>query len=211
MTSYLPFHKKPFLILSVAQINHLATWTATSRSKGMAVRTNHTRIARPAMDRNEIFHSILATCLLPSHKMKQVNPRFLPHTGQKKCSIIIRLCHYKIPYTLYFANRIKRAVVHSLSYSLTLGTFCISYLLSESSIPLFEKQTFSTTGRYWVFTRMIYLPMAYLFGKKFVGPITSTILALRDELYSVPYNEIDWNKARDTCAKVRFYYFCIQF
>ncbi|KAG2611613.1 hypothetical protein PVAP13_4KG365105 [Panicum virgatum] len=57
-------------------------------------------------------------------------------------------------------------------------------------------------GRYWVFTCMVYLPMAYLFGKKFVGPITPTILALRDELYSVPYNEIDWNKARDTCAKV---------
>jgi len=53
---------------------------------------------------------------------------------------------------------------------------------------------------------MVYLPMAYLFGKKFVGPITPTILALRDELYSVPYNEIDWNKARDTCAKVCFYY-----
>jgi len=61
-------------------------------------------------------------------------------------------------------------------------------------------------GRYWVFTRMVYLPMAYLFGKKFVGPITPTILALRDELYSVPYNEIDWNKARDTCAKVDLIY-----
>ncbi|KAF8690424.1 hypothetical protein HU200_040776 [Digitaria exilis] len=61
-------------------------------------------------------------------------------------------------------------------------------------------------GRYWVFTRMIYLPMAYLFGKKFVGPITSTILALRDELYSVQYNEIDWKKARDTCAKVDLIY-----
>ncbi|CAL5038668.1 unnamed protein product [Urochloa decumbens] len=56
-------------------------------------------------------------------------------------------------------------------------------------------------GRFWVFTRMVYLPMAYLFGKKFVGPITPTILALRDELYSVPYNDVDWNKARDKCAK----------
>lgn len=48
------------------------------------------------------------------------------------------------------------------------------------------------------------MPMAYLYGKKFVGPITPTILAIREELYSVPYNEIDWNKARDTCAKVRY-------
>jgi achilleol B synthase len=46
--------------------------------------------------------------------------------------------------------------------------------------------------------------MSYLYGKKFVGPITPTILALREELYNVTYHEIDWNKARDTCAKVRF-------
>jgi hypothetical protein len=47
------------------------------------------------------------------------------------------------------------------------------------------------------------MPMSYLYGKKFVGPITPTILAIREEVYSVPYHEIDWNKARDTCAKVR--------
>jgi hypothetical protein len=45
--------------------------------------------------------------------------------------------------------------------------------------------------------------MSYLYGKKFVGPITPTILAIREEVYSVPYHEIDWNKARDACAKVR--------
>jgi hypothetical protein len=47
------------------------------------------------------------------------------------------------------------------------------------------------------------MPMSYLYGKKFVGPITPIILAIRKEVYSVPYHEIDWNKARDTCAKVR--------
>lgn len=61
-------------------------------------------------------------------------------------------------------------------------------------------------GRFWVFCRMVYLPMAYLFGKKFVGKLTPTILELREELYSVPYNEIDWNKARDLCAKVDLIY-----
>jgi achilleol B synthase len=45
------------------------------------------------------------------------------------------------------------------------------------------------------------MPMAYLYGKKFVGPITPTILSIRNELYNIPYSEIDWNKARDTCAK----------
>ncbi|KAM0829621.1 hypothetical protein ACQ4PT_066771 [Festuca glaucescens] len=57
-------------------------------------------------------------------------------------------------------------------------------------------------GRFWCFCRLVYMPMSYLYGKKFVGPITPTILAIREEVYSVPYHEIDWNKARDTCAKV---------
>ncbi|KAF7092467.1 hypothetical protein CFC21_094949 [Triticum aestivum] len=56
-------------------------------------------------------------------------------------------------------------------------------------------------GRFWCFCRLIYMPMSYLYGKKFVGPITPTILAIREELYSIPYREVDWNKARDTCAK----------
>uniref|UniRef100_A0A453RGU0 Terpene cyclase/mutase family member n=1 Tax=Aegilops tauschii subsp. strangulata TaxID=200361 RepID=A0A453RGU0_AEGTS len=56
-------------------------------------------------------------------------------------------------------------------------------------------------GRFWCFCRLVYMPMSYLYGKKFVGPITPTIMAIREELYSVSYNEIDWNKARDTCAK----------
>ena len=43
---------------------------------------------------------------------------------------------------------------------------------------------------------------AYLYGKRFVGPITSTIRSLRKELYMVPYHEIDWNEARNLCAKI---------
>ncbi|OQU79429.1 hypothetical protein SORBI_3008G142400 [Sorghum bicolor] len=56
-------------------------------------------------------------------------------------------------------------------------------------------------GRFWCFTRITYMSIAFLYGKKFVGPITPTILALRDELYSSPYDQIDWNKARNSCAK----------
>ncbi|KAM3209681.1 hypothetical protein ACQJBY_064015 [Aegilops geniculata] len=56
-------------------------------------------------------------------------------------------------------------------------------------------------GRFWCFCRLIYMPMSYLYGKKIVGPITPRILEIREELYSAPYHEIDWNKARDTCAK----------
>ncbi|CAL4983941.1 unnamed protein product [Urochloa decumbens] len=56
-------------------------------------------------------------------------------------------------------------------------------------------------GRFWCFCHLVYMPMAYLFGKKFVGPLTPTILELREELYRGPYNQIDWSKARHTCAK----------
>jgi hypothetical protein len=49
---------------------------------------------------------------------------------------------------------------------------------------------------------MVYMPMAYLYGKKFVGPITHTILSIREEIYSEPYTKVDWSKARTSCAKV---------
>ncbi|CAN0924486.1 Cycloartenol synthase 2 [Linum grandiflorum] len=61
-------------------------------------------------------------------------------------------------------------------------------------------------GRMWCHCRMVYLPMSYLYGKRFVGPITPTVLSLRKELFSVPYHEIDWNRARNECAKEDLYY-----
>ncbi|KAK8943606.1 Cycloartenol synthase [Platanthera guangdongensis] len=57
-------------------------------------------------------------------------------------------------------------------------------------------------GRMWCHCRMVYLPMSYLYGKRFVGPITETVMSLRKELYTVPYDEIDWNLSRNLCAKV---------
>ncbi|KAK2992166.1 hypothetical protein RJ640_016939 [Escallonia rubra] len=58
----------------------------------------------------------------------------------------------------------------------------------------------------WCHCRMVYLPMSYLYGKRFVGPITPTVLSLRKELYTVPYHEIDWGQARNLCAKEDLYY-----
>ena len=66
----------------------------------------------------------------------------------------------------------------------------------------FEFLCFLLIGRMWCHCRMVYLPMSYLYGKRFVGPITSTIRSLRKELYMVPYHEIDWNEARNLCAKI---------
>ncbi|QHN81947.1 Cycloartenol synthase [Arachis hypogaea] len=61
-------------------------------------------------------------------------------------------------------------------------------------------------GRMWCHCRMVYLPMSYLYGKRFVGPITPTVLSLRKELYNTPYHDIDWDKARNLCAKEDLYY-----
>nr|KJB83338.1 hypothetical protein B456_013G241900 [Gossypium raimondii] len=61
-------------------------------------------------------------------------------------------------------------------------------------------------GRMWCHSRMVYLPMSYLYATKFVGPITSLILSLRRELYPLPYHLVDWDCARYLCAKEDLYY-----
>lgn len=49
---------------------------------------------------------------------------------------------------------------------------------------------------------MVYLPMAYLYGKKFVAPLSSIVLSLRRELYTTLYNLIDWDRTLNLCAEV---------
>ncbi|CAH8357721.1 unnamed protein product [Eruca vesicaria subsp. sativa] len=61
-------------------------------------------------------------------------------------------------------------------------------------------------GKLLCYTRMVYMPMSYLYGKRFVGPITPLIIQLREELHVQPYEEINWNKARRLCAKEDTYY-----
>ncbi|XP_057869659.2 cycloartenol synthase 2 [Cryptomeria japonica] len=61
-------------------------------------------------------------------------------------------------------------------------------------------------GRMWCHCRMVYLPMSYLYGRRFVGQITKAVISLRNELYTMPYEKIDWNIARSMCAKEDLYY-----
>ena len=60
-------------------------------------------------------------------------------------------------------------------------------------------------GRMWCHCRMVYLPMSYLYGRRYVGPINGIILSLRRELYTQPYHQINWDQARNLCAKVWFF------
>lgn len=46
------------------------------------------------------------------------------------------------------------------------------------------------------------MPMSYLYGRKYHGPITDLVKLLRREIHTIPYEEIDWNKARHDCCKV---------
>ncbi|XP_062115432.1 cycloartenol synthase-like [Humulus lupulus] len=61
-------------------------------------------------------------------------------------------------------------------------------------------------GRMWCHCRMVYLPMSYLYRRKFVGPVSSLVLSLRKELYTLPYHQIDWDASRNLCHKEDLYY-----
>ncbi|GAB4854058.1 hypothetical protein Ancab_022639 [Ancistrocladus abbreviatus] len=61
-------------------------------------------------------------------------------------------------------------------------------------------------GKLLCYCRLVYMPMSYLYGKRYVGPITELVQSLRQELYVEPYNNIAWNMARNTCAKEDLYY-----
>nr|AAS83468.1 beta-armyrin synthase [Bupleurum kaoi] len=61
-------------------------------------------------------------------------------------------------------------------------------------------------AKMWCYCRMVYMPMSYLYGKRFVAPMTPLILQLREELYDQPYDHINWPKVRHCCAPEDIYY-----
>ncbi|KAI4376391.1 hypothetical protein MLD38_014160 [Melastoma candidum] len=61
-------------------------------------------------------------------------------------------------------------------------------------------------GRMWCHTRLVYLPMSYLYAKRYVMAANSIVLSLRKELYTMPYHRIEWDSVRNLCAKEDLYY-----
>lgn len=51
-------------------------------------------------------------------------------------------------------------------------------------------------SNFWCHTRAVFLPMSYLYGRRATGPETETVRALRRELYTRPYDRIDWRASR---------------
>jgi len=65
-------------------------------------------------------------------------------------------------------------------------------------------------GRFWCHCRMVYLPMCFLYGRRFVYPAASedpVTLSLREELYAVDerYSDIRWGNFLHTIADVDNY------
>ncbi|GMH92027.1 hypothetical protein TL16_g12226, partial [Triparma laevis f. inornata] len=63
-------------------------------------------------------------------------------------------------------------------------------------------------GRMWCHSRMVYVPMAWLYCKRYVYEgceEDEVIKELREELYGGEYDKIDWKKARTTVAPMDNY------
>jgi len=56
-------------------------------------------------------------------------------------------------------------------------------------------------SRLWCHSRMVYLPMAHLYGRRATVPLDSVLSAIRCELYdATPWERVDWRAARDAVA-----------
>jgi squalene/oxidosqualene cyclase-like protein len=47
-------------------------------------------------------------------------------------------------------------------------------------------------ANFWCHTRQVFLPMSYIYGRRLVGPETEIVRELRAEMFSRPFDEIDW-------------------
>nr|A0A125SXN2.1 RecName: Full=Alpha-onocerin synthase LCD [Lycopodium clavatum]BAU46472.1 onocerin synthase [Lycopodium clavatum] len=66
---------------------------------------------------------------------------------------------------------------------------------------LLPKSLIAHPGRLPVLYRFIFLPMSYIYARRLSHHLTKIIEDLRKELYTIPYEDIDWNHARKLGAK----------
>ncbi|HTB77232.1 MAG TPA: terpene cyclase/mutase family protein [Polyangiaceae bacterium] len=55
-------------------------------------------------------------------------------------------------------------------------------------------------SHFWCHCRQVYLPMAWLYGRRATVPAGELVRALREELYAGEWDRIDWERHRDTLA-----------
>eukprot|EP00042_Codosiga_hollandica_P050363 m.599370 g.599370 ORF g.599370 m.599370 type:complete len:722 (+) comp58079_c0_seq5:29-2194(+) len=61
------------------------------------------------------------------------------------------------------------------------------------------------TRRLWCYCRTVYMPMTYLYGRKFQAPEDDLIKQLREELIFQPFATVNWKQARSFIAKEDLY------
>ncbi|KAG5137385.1 hypothetical protein JHK82_022116 [Glycine max] len=106
-----------------------------------------------------------------------------------------------------FPEEHRKEILRYIYYHQILGVFdwCGSnpmppeFWILPSFLPMHP-------AKMWCYCRLVYMLMSYLYGKRFVGPITPLILQLREELFTQPYEKVNWKKARHQCAKEDLYY-----
>lgn len=55
-------------------------------------------------------------------------------------------------------------------------------------------------SRFWCHARMVYLPMAYCMSRRITMPENDLIRAIREEIYTSSYENVNWKKARNQCS-----------
>lgn len=60
-------------------------------------------------------------------------------------------------------------------------------------------------SRFWCHARMVYLPMSVLYGRRAKMPMTPLIAELRNEIFEVPYEKVDWVATKDTVSPTDAY------
>nr|GME02467.1 dammarenediol II synthase-like [Ipomoea batatas] len=71
---------------------------------------------------------------------------------------------------------------------------------------LFPSKFIFHPAKMWCYCRTTYMPMSYLYARRYHGPLTDLVLCIRNEIYVKPYDQIDWNSARMDCCKEDLYY-----
>ncbi|MFT3924857.1 MAG: terpene cyclase/mutase family protein [Myxococcales bacterium] len=66
---------------------------------------------------------------------------------------------------------------------------------------LLPKQLPMHPGQLWCHSRMVSLPMSFLYAKRVQIPLDERVLSLRAELYPQGFEAVDWERSRDSVAE----------
>jgi lanosterol synthase len=60
--------------------------------------------------------------------------------------------------------------------------------------------------RWWIHMRQVFLPMSYIWSKRFVHPLTDLVKKIREEIYVQPYDSINWASHRNSISPLDNYH-----